>query len=183
MTDEADDTTLEEGAGSQDPEGSAAGDGTTTPEGTGTQALDPVVLARRRQAGAESARQAAEAKAANLQRELDALKGASTKTEAEDVATLKEQLRVANEALGKADAAKAAAVLDVKFPVARAKFPEITDEVRLAELEGFFGDSGDTEPPTPRQHNASKTTTQPAAREKTANDIEAELLAMEMPGA
>ncbi len=177
MTDELDDTTLDEGAGSPDPEGSA-----TTPEGTGTQALDPVVLARRRQAGAESARQAAESKAARLEAELATLKGAGTTQEATDAATLKEQLRIANEALAKADTAKAAAVLDVKFPVARAKFPAITDEVQLAELEGFFGETSSDEPPTPRQHNASKTTNQPAPREKTANDIEAELLAMEMPG-
>lgn len=175
MTDEADDNATTEGEGSPAPEG-------TAPEGTGTQAPDELALARRRQAGADAARATAEAKAARLETELAALKGAGTTQEATDAATLKEQLRVANETIASAAADKAAAILDIRFPTARGKFPEITDEVRLAELEGFFGEPADADAPTPRQHNASKTTTKPAPREKTANDVEAELLAMEMPG-
>lgn len=172
-----DDATVVEEDGSQEPEGSE-----TTPEAPVTQAPDELALARRRQAGADSARKAAETQRDAALAELATLKGVTTTTEATDAATLKEQLRIANETIAGAAADKAAAILDIKFPTARGKFPEITDEVRLAELEGFFGDAPDQGAPTPRQHNASKTTGQPAAREKTADDIEAELLAMPVPG-
>jgi hypothetical protein len=177
MTDEADDNATTDGDGSSADDGSA-----TNAADTGTQAPDELALARRRQAGADAARATAERQRDALVAELAALKGAGQTQEATDAATLKEQLRIANEDLAKAAADKTSAVLDVKFPAARAKFPAITDEVQLAELEGFYGTTGDAEPPTPRQHNASKNANQPAPREKTANDIEAELLALEMPG-
>lgn len=171
-----DDATVVEEDGSQEPEGSA-----TTPEAPATQAPDELALARRRQAGADLARQTAEKQRDEAVAELAALKGSTQTKEVTDAATLKEQLREANERIANADADKAKAILDIKFPTARGKFPEITDEVRLAELEGFFGDEPDQGSPTPRQHNASKSTGQPAPREKTADDIEAELLAMPAP--
>lgn len=177
MTDEADDNATGEEGGSSEGEGSE-----TTPTTPVTQPLDDLALARRRQAGADSARKQAEKDRDKALAELATLKGAGQTQEATDAATLKEQLRIANETIAKAEATKTSAVLDVKFPTARAKFPTITDEVQLAELEGVFGDTAEVGTPTPRQHNANKTTTQAAPREKSANDIEAELLAMEMPG-
>lgn len=178
MPNEVDDDAVVVEEGSQEPEGSA-----TTPEAPATQAPDELALARRRQAGADSARKAAETQRDAALAELATLKGASTTTEATDAATLKEQLREANLKIEAAGADKAAAILDIKFPTARAKFPAITDEVQLAELEGFYADAAPEQgSPTPRQHNASKTTGQPVPREKTADDIEAELMAMTVPG-
>lgn len=138
-----------------------ATEGSQTPEAT-----DPATVIasyKKRQAGAEAARQAAEKKAADLQARLEALEAKNRTSEDEETATiakLQEQLRTANEKAASADAAIAAAKLDAKYPNARAELPEVTDEVRLAKFEAMLQEDGveTLTPPKPIGNNPSRNT-------------------------
>lgn len=131
-------------------EGSPAG----TPNQPEPNQPTEVELARRRQAGAEKARQEAEAQLAAAKAELDRARSAKPgEAPAFDPDAFAKSLRAElrkefDEELNKRTAAVEGRALDAKFPVARAKFPEVTDPVKLAELEGFFG--SDTTPETPK---------------------------------
>jgi hypothetical protein len=145
------------------------------------EAMDPAKVIdsyKRRQAGAEAARQAAEAKANAALAELEALRAKSRTTEDQetaDLATLREQLRIATEKAAQADARVATAQLDAKFPNARKELPEVTDEVRLAKFEAMLRDE-DYEPPTPGTPNAPKGSDQRTKqRERTKDDVLADL--------
>lgn len=143
------------------PEGSTAAAGTEGAEASNT--LSDVESARKRQAGAEKARQEAVAQLAAANAELErlrsskpgenpaadldaAIKAAKAELKAEFEA---EKAKVIAEATGKA--------LDAKFPAARERFPEVTDPIKLAELEGLFGET--TEPPVPVGNNQARTKT------------------------
>lgn len=152
-----------------------------TPEKPATDPAELIASARKRQAGAEAARQEAERKAAALETEVAALR-AKTQTaeqrEAQDLATLQERLRVAEEKAAQADARVAAAYLDAKFPNARKELPEVTDEVRLAKFEAMLADEP-YEAPTPQTPNAPKASSQPAKqKERTKDDVLADLDAL-----
>lgn len=125
------------------------------PEGTESEETqDPTAKViedyRRRQAGAEKARQEAERVKEQALRELEELKS-SRKTTKEpdagpDIEALKRELQADFDRKLAEQVAKAQGdALDARFPAARAKFPEVTDTVKLAELEAFYG-----EPETPR---------------------------------
>lgn len=152
------------------------------PSGTDWEKL--LALARKRQAGAEAARRAAEAKAAEALKKLEAYEAERRATapekEAGDIANLLNALKEAERRVQEAEAKAEAKILDFKYPAARAKFPEVRDEVRLAELEALL--SEDTPPPPPQRHNESKTSnSSPAPKEKSLADLRAELLAMALP--
>ena len=103
---------------------------------------------RKRQAGAEKARQEAERREKAALAELEELRSSKTKAPdaTPDLDTLKRELQADFDRKLAEQVAKAQGdALDARFPVARARFPEVTDTVKLAELEGFFG-----EPETPR---------------------------------
>jgi hypothetical protein len=167
----------------------------TTPEDEGSdesQTPDPKVstpdelsLARKRQAGAEAARQAAEAKAAEYERELAKYRQAAQTDEQKDlseVARLQANLEAAERRAAEAEAKADARILDSRFPQAREKFPEITDEVRLAELQAFYAEEvEDTEPPAPLRHNEAKDQGKPATKAPTLEEIEARVLASPVP--
>jgi len=158
-----------------------------TQEPTATPGEDPIALARKRQAGAEAARQKAEEARDNALKELEVFR-AKDRTESDkelaDNAKLQERLTAAEARANEAEAKAEARILDIKYPAARAELPEITDEVRLAKLEALLGDGpvADAEPPTPQNPNESNRTAsgdktnQP--KPETSADIEARLKAM-----
>jgi len=165
----------------------------TSPETEGTEASPEtkdtdyaalVASARKRQAGAEAARQAAEAKYAAAEKELLAFR-AKNQTDAQkdlsELARLQEQLKSAEARAAEAEAKAEAKILDARFPNARKELPEITDEVRLAKYEAMLADPGDPEPPTPRGVNGPRTPGGSEAKPPTADDMVAKLRTMGNP--
>ncbi len=163
-----------------DGEGSAG-----TPDQTPSDGTDELALARKRHAGAEQARQKEKARADALEAELAPLRAASQTQAQKDMTELAQaQARAdaaekrAQEAEGKAQAT----LLDKLYPAARAKYPEITDEARLAELQVFYGEEPDEGTPTPLKHNEKKPTGGAGEKkEPTAAEVKAQLLAMPRP--
>ena len=180
MTDTNDGTDTLESSGAEGTE--------TSPEQQTTTQQDPLALARKRQAGAEAARQEAARQLAEAQAKLakyEEQERTVDQQKAADVATLQAKLEAAEKRAAEADAKAEARVLDVKYPNARAKLPEITDEVRLAEFEALFTESTD-EPRTPQNPNetnraASGDPTGTKPKEETSEDILARLKAMGRP--
>lgn len=148
------------------------GDQTTTPEGVvdGSSTEDPTAapastpseleLARRRQAGAEKARQEAEKQRDEAVRLAESLKaGIPADQQPVDMKALLKQAKDELKAEFEAEYSKkaetlTAQALDARFPAARAKFPSVTDAVQLAELEAVFGEAAD--PPTPVGNNQAR---------------------------
>lgn len=182
MTTEAFDGTLIEGTDEGD-----GSDGTQSP--TPSPEVDQVALARKRQAGAEAARQEAArqlkiaqerlAKYEEQERTVDQQKAA-------DIATLQERLAAAEAKAAQAEAKANERILDVKYPNARAKLPELTDEVRLAEFEALLGPDSEGTPPAPQNPNqtnraASTPKAQEAATSESFDDMIARLSAGPVP--
>jgi hypothetical protein len=125
------------------------------PEGTAAEETqDPTAKViedyRKRQAGAEKARQEAERIKDQALRELEELKSSRKTTkepaDGQGLEELKRELQADYDRKLAEQVAKAQGdALDARFPLARAKFPEVTDTVKLAELEAFYG-----EPETPK---------------------------------
>lgn len=167
-----------DGADASNPDAGATQDPKATP------GEDPVALARKRQAGAEAARQQAEKERDNALKELETYRSkerSASDKELADIAKLQERLAAAEKARDEADARAEARILDIKYPRARAELPEITDEVRLAKLEALLGDDDAGTPPPPQNPNANNPNsgssgTPPKA--ETSEDIAARLKAM-----
>jgi len=179
MTETADGTTIEASAA---PEGSEG-----TPEAQPPPEVDPLALARKRQAGAEAARQEAarQLKEANARlAEYEKKDQTADQTKAADLATLQARLDAAEKRAAEAEVNATARILDAKYPNARAQLPEVTDEVRLSYFEALLAETPEgKEPPTPQNPNetnrtarADTTGTQP--KEETSEDIKARLKAM-----
>lgn len=179
-TDDTTATTSPEGEGSEG-----------TPSTTATPEQDPVLLARKRQAGAEAARQKAEEQNAALLKELEAYRSKDRSAEDQNLAdNAKLQERLARET-ARADEAEAKAqgrILDALYPNARRELPEVTDEVRLAKFEAMLRDdpAEAKTPPAPQNPNETNRSssgnpagTQP--KEETSADILARLKAMGTP--
>jgi len=99
---------------------------------------------RKRQSGAEKARLEAERVAAAYKAELDRLnagKPAAKPTGDDAEAQFAAQLEAIKQENAKALEKMQGEFLSARFPAARAKFPEITDTVKLAELEAMFGEA------------------------------------------
>ncbi len=112
--------------------------------------------ARKRQAGAEKARQEAirerdEAKAA-----YEALR---TGKKSEPKADEFDQEAFKRDVQESANKAIEAARLDAKYPTARGRFPEVTDTAKLAELESLFTDNATPETPKPVGNNPARAAT------------------------
>lgn len=174
----------------------ATTDEVTTPEGEGSEttpkagevsdAADQIASYRRRQAGAEAARQIAEKKAKDLEAELTKYREASQSEadkELSELAATKARLEAAEQKAAEAEAKAEARILDHKYPHARKELPEVTDEAKLAKIEALLADDEDPDPGTPLRHNETKTGAPKGdpAKEKTAADVEAELLATPIP--
>lgn len=170
---------------------SPAGEGSTeTPDPKATTEQDPLALARKRQAGAEAARQEAARQLAEANKELETYRSKdrdADQTKAADIATLQAKLDAAEKRAAEADSNANGKILDIKYPNARAKLPEISDEVRLAEFEALFAEVPEgKEPPAPQNPNASNraasgdATAKPDAGE-SSQDILARLKAMGKP--
>lgn len=176
---DTDDTTL--GNETDDDTGSA-----TTSDQTPSTGTDELALARRRQGAAEKARQIAEAKAAETQRQLDAMLASQRSAEEAqiaDAAGWKAKYEAERARADEAETKATARILDAKYPNARAKLPEITDEVRLAEIEVLLAEPGAAGgPPTPLKHNEKSTGGSTGeTKEPTAAEVKAQLLAMPSP--
>lgn len=151
------------------------------PEGGEAPAEDPnakaIEDARKRQAGAEKARQEAIRERDELKARLEALEASKPKpkpAEGDDAeARIAAIEAAAEERVKKAEAKAVADILNSKFPAARAKFPEITDTAKLAELEVMFGET--SELPTPVGNSPAK----PAAPKRYEDMSLAELRAEE----
>lgn len=177
--------------GTADPNASPDGEGTPdtgSPDPKGTQQEDPIALARKRQAGAEAARQKAEEARDAALKELEAFRSKErTASEADlaDNAKLRDRLEAAERRAAEAEAKAEGRILDIKYPKARAELPEITDEVRLAKLEALLSDDEVTPPPpqNPNHTNraASGDATAQKPKEETSDDIKARLKAMGKP--
>lgn len=162
-----------------DPSPDDEGTDDQSPDQKGTETPDEIALARRRQAGAEAARQVAEGKYAAAQKELDAFRAKNQTDEQKDlseVARLTAQLEAAEARAADAEINAKVKVLDAQFPHARAEYPEITDEVKLARLEALTTpEEVGSEPPTPRGNNPPRAGQRPPAKAPTIADLEADL--------
>lgn len=181
MTTEALDGTLTEGT--------LEGDGSTgTQNPAASTEVDQVALARKRQAGAEAARQEAARQLAEAQKRLaeyEAKDRTADQQKAADIATLQERLAAAEAKAAQAEDKAQARILDVKYPHARAKLPELVDEVRLAEFEALLAPDVEVIPPAPQnpnQTNRAAAGANPAvAAQETFEDMVARLKASPIP--
>jgi len=137
---------------------------------------DELTLAKRRQAGADKARDAAIAERDDLARQLAearATKPAAKdeKGDAVDVEAVKRELRAEFEAeLANKTKAQEAKFLDAQFPEARKRFPEVTDPVKLTELETVFGEN-----PTPVGNNSQRKTENKSIDDMSIAELRASL--------
>ena len=132
-----------------------------SPEGAVADENDPQAVIeglRKRQAGADKAKAAAIAERDALQARLDALTSQKPASKSDDgtgtvdVEALKRELQAEFETeLANRTKAQQATFLDAQFPEARKRFPEVTDPVKLTELESVFGEA-----PKPIGNNAAK---------------------------
>ena len=178
MTDDA----TEQTSTSPEPEGTPA-EGSQTAEGTDYAAQ--VASYRKRQAGAEAARQVAEQKLVDAEKALSAYRAkdqTAAQAEAGELATLKANLEAAEKRASEAEAKAEARILDAKYPNARKELPEVADEVRLAKFEAMLReDDSEDEPPTPRRNSAARTVGDGRAAKPTIADLEAQILATKVP--
>jgi len=166
-----------------DQETTLEGEGSeTTPNATGSDPAAEIASARKRQAGAEAARQAAVARATELEAKLAKYETANQTAAEKDMTDLARQTARAEAAEKKAAEAEekaTARILDARFPNARKELPELTDEVRLAKFEAMLADGGEV--PTPMQHSESKSSSAAAPKERSLAEVKADLLKMPMP--
>ena len=151
-----------------------------SPEEKGTDSAELIASYRKRQAGAEAARQVAEKKFADAETELKAYRAkdqTASEKDLTELATLQANLKVAEQRAAEAEAKADARILDAKYPAARKELPEVTDEVRLAKFEAMLKEDEVVEPPTPRSNNAPRTASGggAAAKPKTSADVLATL--------
>jgi len=164
------DATTQSGT-SPDPEGTEQ---TPSPEEQGTDYTALIASARKRQAGAEAARQAAEAKAKELEQKLAKYEKEHQSTEDKErteLATLQAKLAAAEERAAQAEAKAEARILDAKYPLARKELPEVTDEVRLAKFEAMLREPEEPESPTPIGVTGPRTGPNPSAKEESFEDV------------
>lgn len=142
------------------PEGSATGQSSTEAAGDGADGgQDELTLAKRRQAGADKARDAAIAERDEARRLLAEARAPKAPTKddkdsAIDIEAVKRELRAEfDKELADKTSAQEAKFLDAQFPEARKRFPEIVDPVKLTELETVFGEA-----PKPVGNNQQRTT-------------------------
>ena len=156
-----------------------------SPQDQGTDVAVQIANARKRQAGAEAARQAAERKLADAEKELAAFRAqnqTASEKDLSELATAQERLKAAEQRAAEAEAKAEARILDATYPHARKELPEVTDEVRLAKFEAMLReDDSEDEPPTPRRSNGTRATGNGKPKERTIEDLEAEILATQVP--
>lgn len=172
-------------------EGTLEGSGSeATPDQTGSATVDPIALARKRQAGAEAARQKAQEEAAELRKRLEVFESATRSAsdkELSDNAKLQERLAAAEARATEAEAKAQSRILDTLYPAARKELPEVADEVRLAKFEALLADPAyeEKDPPAPQNPNASNRAASADATNKvnteTSQDILARLKALGKP--
>lgn len=142
-----------------------AADDTDAPAASGTasdEATDPTAKIiddyRRRQSGAEKARLEAERKLNETLARLEALEKGKSAKPSDAGPDFDARLKEIEERYAKQAEDMIAKVtgdaLNARFPAARAKFPEVTDTVKLAELEAMFTE---TEIPPPVGNNPART--------------------------
>jgi hypothetical protein len=163
-----------------------ADEGTGSPEGTPAVPTPnqptEVELARRRQAGAEKARQETERQLAEANARIEALSAGKPADQLPvDMKALLKQAKDELKAEFDAEYAKkteklTADTLNERFPAARAKFPSVTDTAQLAELEAVFGEASVPETPKPVGNNPQKGATgAKPIEEMTSAELQAEI--------
>lgn len=160
---------------------------TGSPEGKAPDSAELIASARKRQAGAEAARQIAESKLKDALAELGTYRAknqTAAEAEAGELATLKAHLDAAEKRAAEAESKAEARILDARFPNARKELPEVTDEVRLAKFEAMLkDDEADDSAPTPRGNNPNRKdgTSAEAAKPLTSEDIVAKMRLLPNP--
>lgn len=128
-----DDTTGTPGTGSQSSTGAAASDGDDS-----AKVIEDL---RKRQSGADKARDVAIAERDELRRQYEALLSGNSGGQSDDKggkseAAIRAEVQREYEAkLAEATSKVQGEALNARFPAARAKYPEVTDAAKLAELE------------------------------------------------
>jgi hypothetical protein len=163
----------------------------TTPEAPATEQVAEqkglgneadIATWRKRQAGADAARAVAEQKAAALEAENAKYRAKEVEQQQagmSETAKLQARAEAAERRAAEAETAAEAKLLNKLYPTARAEFPEVTDEVRLAKLEAMLKDSGEeSEAETPRAMRAPRDASPSAGKETTSKDILARLKTM-----
>ncbi len=156
----------------------------TSPETKGTEQPDELSLARKRQAGAEKAREQAVTENTDLKKRVAQYEAANQTEAQKDMTELARQTARADEAEKSRDNAQALAdakYLDKVYPNARKELPEVTDEVRLAKFEALLAEDVPVDPGTPERHNENKTSNTVAKKPATKADLEAQVLSMNLP--
>lgn len=159
----------------------------SSPKTKGTPEQDPIALMRKRQAGAEAARQEAARQLVEVQAKLEKYESAdrtADQNKAADIATLQAKLEFAEKRAAEADVRAEARVLDVKYPNARKQLPEITDEVRLAYFEQVLGGDDEIVPPPQNPNESNRVASgDPGSKPKaeSSEDILARLKGMGKP--
>lgn len=144
-----------------DTSGSEQESSQSSTEAAGADEQDPnkvIEDLRKRQSGADKARDAAIAERDRLAAELRALQAGEKPAQPKDkdgnvdIEAVKRELRAEYEQnLAKEKAATEAKFLDAQFPEARKRFPEVTDPAKLVELENYYGEA-----PKPVGNNAPR---------------------------
>lgn len=132
----------------------------TSSEPESTTESEQIASMRKRQAGAEAARQKAVEERDELRKkvaEYEAANQTAAQKELSDLARAEARAAAAETRAAEAEARAEAKILDARFPNARKELPEVTDEVKLAKFEAMLRDEPEvSETPTPRGTNPSK---------------------------
>lgn len=167
----------------ESPEDDATDDGSVA-EDKGTDYAAQVASYKRRQAGAEAARQKAEERANELAAKVAAYEAANqtaAQAELSELARAQARAEAAEARAAEAEANANAKILDKVYPNARKELPEITDEVRLARYEALLAEDSE-EPPTPKRNNPPKSSGAPVLSEdQSFDDMIATLRTMPPP--
>lgn len=162
----------------------------TTPEAEATeQVADPkgleneseIATARKRQAGADAARAAAERERDAVRKELEGYKAREREQQdagLSESAKLQQALEAEKRRADEAEARANAKVLDKLYPNARKELPEVTDEVRLAKFEAMLKDGDESPADVARAMRAPKDASPGKPREESSKDILAKLMTM-----
>lgn len=147
-------------------------------EASATQETSDAAIWRKRQAGADAARAVAEKELADAKKRLAAYEAKEREADQagmSETARLQAELEQAKQKAVEAERRAEAKVLDRLYPKARAEYPEVRDEAKLAKLEALLAEPEADTTPDVRSMRAPKVTAQAPAAEEAPKDILARL--------
>lgn len=161
------------------PEGDAPAAAAAEPEGLSEA---DIATWRKRQAGADAARAAAEKERDEYRKRVEAYEAREREAQNANLtaeAQLQAKLEAAERRAAEAEERANARILDAQYPNARKELPEVTDPVRLAKFEAMLKDDDQPAEATTRSMRAPRNgSPSTPAKEKSSADYLAELKAM-----